>query len=239
MGEGCVTRPGSRIRDCSARQRVRVALQQDGFSGSGGQIRAVFRFANGSGGTDSLASALGVSEDVIGRSALVNGEIVVTAGRRRLSSNNFINQLGINSFVASEMIFCPVTPTPDVVRSPFGLRTHPVTGRRAGHNGVDLRNPLGGGVFAPLSGIITSIFSHPRGGSTIVLVSNNNIRFGFGHTSADTGIRRGVRVDRGQRIGTSDGTGRISGPHLHFTVTLPGQGGKSDPLDLLDGACFQ
>ena len=96
MGEGCVTRPGSRTRDCSVRQRVRNTLRQGGFSGGGGQISAIFRFARGSAGTDSLASAFNATEDEIssglnGSSSLLdNGEILVIGGRRRRSSSSFV-----------------------------------------------------------------------------------------------------------------------------------------------------
>jgi RHS repeat-associated protein len=70
-GEGCTTLSGSRIRDCSARQSVKLSLQEHGFSGSSGQISAAFDFIE-SGSLSSLAQGLGVSGDF---------DIVVTGQR--------------------------------------------------------------------------------------------------------------------------------------------------------------
>jgi hypothetical protein len=61
-GEGCTNLPGSRIRDCSARESVQLALQEHGYSGSSSQIAAAFDFIE-SGSLSSLAQGLGVSGD--------------------------------------------------------------------------------------------------------------------------------------------------------------------------------
>lgn len=86
-GEGCTTLPGSRIRDCSAREAVQFALQVYGYSGSSSQIAAAFGFIE-SGSVSRLAQGLGVTS-----SAAIQDAIVVLAYKN--------NGLSINgSFVS-------------------------------------------------------------------------------------------------------------------------------------------
>jgi murein DD-endopeptidase MepM/ murein hydrolase activator NlpD len=49
----------------------------------------------------------------------------------------------------------------------------------------------------------------------------------FNHLSRIT-VRRGTRVDTGEKIGEIGMTGRVTGPHLHWTVSL--NNSRVDPL---------
>jgi murein DD-endopeptidase MepM/ murein hydrolase activator NlpD len=45
-------------------------------------------------------------------------------------------------------------------------------------------------------------------------------------------VEEGQVVDRGAGVGLSGATGRVSGPHLHWTVRL--NGARVDPLSVLE-----
>ncbi|MEO1131388.1 MAG: peptidoglycan DD-metalloendopeptidase family protein [Cyanobacteria bacterium J06639_1] len=101
------------------------------------------------------------------------------------------------------------------ISSGLGYRTHPVTGRRSFHAGVDLAAPNGTPILAALSGEVT--FAGARGnlGNAIILDHGYNYRTRYGHMLR-VFVRTGDRVRQGQLIGYVGSTGRSTGPHLHF-----------------------
>jgi murein DD-endopeptidase len=94
------------------------------------------------------------------------------------------------------------------------------------HNGVDFACN-NAPIYAPIGGYLFS-FTHPTGGLTLILKAKNGFRLGFCHLSS-VSIPHGGYVAAGALIAVSGNTGRSSGPHLHFTVTLP-TGKKVDPM---------
>ncbi|WP_372958826.1 peptidoglycan DD-metalloendopeptidase family protein [Marinobacter sp.] len=94
-------------------------------------------------------------------------------------------------------------------------RLHPVTGRRAPHNGVDLATPVGTPIVSTGDGIVRRIGDHPYAGKYV------DIDHGGAHTTRYLHLHRilvkkGAQIKRGQQIALSGNTGRSTGPHLHF-----------------------
>lgn len=108
------------------------------------------------------------------------------------------------------------------VSSPFNpKRLHPITGRRSPHNGVDLAVPLGTAVVSTGDGVVRRVGNHPYAGRYV------DIDHGGAHTTrylhlSKVLVKRGARVQRGERIALSGNTGRSTGPHLHFELHLKG-----------------
>jgi len=44
----------------------------------------------------------------------------------------------------------------------------------------------------------------------------------------EIGVKKGQVVQRGDQLGTVGETGRVTGPHLHWTISL--NGAKVDPI---------
>jgi murein DD-endopeptidase MepM/ murein hydrolase activator NlpD len=123
-------------------------------------------------------------------------------------------------------------PLKDIyITSPFGMRTHPVTGARQLHNGVDLRATTGTPIFSPANAIVDSLHSNPIGGKQIILNHDNGINTGYAHLS-EYKVNQGDRVKAGQIIGYTGNTGITTAPHLHFTYTIDGV--KKDPTKLFE-----
>ena len=108
------------------------------------------------------------------------------------------------------------------VTSKFGTRTHPITGKKSFHNGVDISAPIGTDILAPDSGIITEVWNHERGGKCLALVNSSGIRFGFAHLHHRL-AKLNQLVNKGEHIAESGNTGASTGPHLHFTVKINDQ----------------
>jgi murein DD-endopeptidase len=106
-------------------------------------------------------------------------------------------------------------------------RLHPVSGRTAPHNGVDLATPTGTPVLSTGDGIVTRVGNHPYAGKYI------DIEHGGMHTTRYLHllkilVRKGAAIERGQKIALSGNTGRSTGPHLHFEFHINGR--PVDPL---------
>ena len=124
------------------------------------------------------------------------------------------------------------------ITSGFGWRLHPILGTWLMHSGRDLAAPEGTPVVAALSGRVQSSGDAGGYGLTIEIEHDNpRRRTLYGHLS-ELYVREGDRVRQGEVIGRVGSTGRSTGPHLHFEVRMPQEGGwvAVDPGELIPGS---
>ncbi|WP_156679234.1 M23 family metallopeptidase [Sphingomonas profundi] len=118
-------------------------------------------------------------------------------------------------------------------------------GGTRGHGALDIMAARGTPVVAAADGTIEKIFESELGGHTLYIRSPNG-RTLYYYAHLDTyapGVREGVDVRAGQRIGAVGSTGDASpeAPHLHFEIKrmAPGQpwheGAPINPYPLLAG----
>jgi Rod binding domain-containing protein len=119
-----------------------------------------------------------------------------------------------------------ISPTPRV-SSAYGWRNDPIDGGAKFHKGIDLPMPAGSEVRAPADGRVVSVGEQAGYGLTVVVAHGNGLESRYAHLSG-TGVRAGDPVRAGDLIARSGNTGRSTGPHLHFEVTVNGQ--AVDPL---------
>lgn len=110
-----------------------------------------------------------------------------------------------------------IWPVRGRITSYFGPRPDPFTGDISYHNGIDIAAPLGAPVKAPLSGTVSAVYTHERGGLTVVMHLTNGMRAGFAHLLA-TNVHPGQRLRKGDVFATVGQSGAATGPHLHFTL---------------------
>ena len=112
-----------------------------------------------------------------------------------------------------------------ITTSNFGYRLHPLLGSWLMHAGRDLAAPEGTPVVAALSGQVMA--SGPAGGYGLAVELEHRRplrRTLYGHLS-ELYVRPGDSVRQGEVIGRVGSTGLSSGPHLHFEVRQPVDGG--------------
>ncbi|MDM7953214.1 MAG: M23 family metallopeptidase [Cyanobium sp. CZS 25K] len=124
-----------------------------------------------------------------------------------------------------------------VTTSGFGYRLHPVLGSWLMHAGRDLAAPEGTPVVAALTGRVVS--SGLAGGYGLAVELEHDRprrRTLYGHLS-ELYVKDGEMVRQGEVIGRVGSTGLSTGPHLHFELRLPQDGGwvATDPGDLDPG----
>ena len=119
--------------------------------------------------------------------------------------------------------------TAGVLRSGFGMRRHPILGRRRMHTGVDYAAKTGTPILAAGNGVVAKAGRHSGYGNLITIKHTNGYETAYAHQSRFAkGIRSGSRVRQGQIIGYVGSTGLSTGPHLHFEIRVNGK--PVDPL---------
>ncbi len=117
------------------------------------------------------------------------------------------------------------------ISSGFGVRRNPFGKGYEFHDGVDFAAWYGVPVYATAPGTVVFAGWSNLFGYHVILDHGYGYRTLYGHLSRIR-VKRGQRVERGQRIGDVGSTGRSSGPHLHYSVYLEGK--PVDPRDYLD-----
>ena len=105
--------------------------------------------------------------------------------------------------------------------SAYGMRVHPVTGRLARHNGIDIPAPHGTPIFATADGIVGRAQRLGGYGLYVEVEHGNNIQTRYGHMSSYI-VAAGQRVKKGEILGYVGSTGRSTGNHLHYEVRIAG-----------------
>lgn len=117
------------------------------------------------------------------------------------------------------------------ISSGFGMRDHPILGRKIHHNGVDFALPVGTAVQAVAKGKVISSGFERTAGKYITLYHAGGWYSRYMHLSAIKVIP-GREIEAGETIALSGNSGRSTGAHLHLEIGY--RGVPLDPLAFLD-----
>ncbi|MGE3507900.1 MAG: M23 family metallopeptidase [Vicinamibacterales bacterium] len=121
-------------------------------------------------------------------------------------------------------------PVPDPANSRFGSRSIFNGTRSSPHTGADFLSGSGTPVLAPNAGRVRLADALYFSGNTVILDHGLGLFSVFAHLSAFD-VHEGDVVSTGEILGKVGATGRVTGPHLHWSVRLAGA--RIDPLSLL------
>jgi murein DD-endopeptidase MepM/ murein hydrolase activator NlpD len=111
-----------------------------------------------------------------------------------------------------------------IMRSPFGIRRHPILGYTKMHTGVDWAAPSGTPIYASGNGTVAKEGWESGYGKYIRILHTNGYETAYGHMSAYArGIEEGKRVRQGQVIGFVGSTGLSTGSHVHYEILVNGR----------------
>ena len=104
----------------------------------------------------------------------------------------------------------------------YGMRIHPISGRREMHKGIDFAGELGGQVIAVAKGVITYAGKRYNYGNLIEIAHGNGYSTRYAHNSRLL-VSVGDTVEKGFQIAEIGSSGRSTGPHVHFEVIKNGR----------------
>ena len=121
-------------------------------------------------------------------------------------------------------------PVQGRVSSPFGFRRVFNGQPRARHSGLDIAAAAGTPVQAPAPATVAAVGDFFFNGNTVLLDHGGGLVTMYCHLQR-VDVEAGAMVARGDVIATVGATGRATGPHLHWTVSL--QNVRVDPVQTM------
>lgn len=189
----------------------------------------------GSGGFDASSSINNVNssmespnvknvnlKEAVNPKKINNEQIVENAGKITKNAKDvekmikFV-EIHINEQKAKLAATPALWPTRGYLTDGFGWRTHPITGKKDFHKGLDVATQLGNKIVAPADGYISFTEKNVMMGLLIHIDHGFGFATRYGHM-ASMAVKEGDRVKRGQVIGYVGNTGRSTAPHLHYEV---------------------
>ena len=105
---------------------------------------------------------------------IVQGKQTAFANSTGTPSSANIGQLGRVAIIGKDA----------KINSNFGMRTHPITGQKKGHNGIDINAPVGTSIYAPTDAKVIGVFENAEGGKQVRIQLADGHILGFAHLSA-------------------------------------------------------
>ena len=123
-------------------------------------------------------------------------------------------------------------PVPGYTRitSPFGMRTHPITGVYKLHTGCDIGAPYGAQFVAANDGIVTYAGYNAAYGNMVIIDHGGGVTTLYAHGSRIL-VNVGDVLSQGTPVLEVGSTGYSTGPHAHFEVRINGE--YVQPLDYI------
>ena len=122
-------------------------------------------------------------------------------------------------------------PMSSEITSPFGNKRVFNGQLKSFHNGVDFRARSATPVFAANSGVVKLAENLFYSGNAVVIDHGTGIFTIYAHLSR-IDVAAGRHIEKGQRLGLTGATGRVSGPHLHWGVKV--RGVAVNPMQLIE-----
>jgi len=133
----------------------------------------------------------------------------------KASFYGFDGQSKRRAFLASPMEFSRIT-------SGFAMRFHPILQTWRQHNGVDYGAPTGTAVRSVGDGTV-EMAGWQNGFGNVVQVRHAGDRSTVYAHLSKIDVKKGQRIEQGQRLGAVGMTGWATGPHLHFEFRVGGR----------------
>lgn len=112
-------------------------------------------------------------------------------------------------------------PIKGIESSEFGVKRFINGAPRNRHTGLDIAAPEGTDVYAPLDGIVLLSEEFFYRGNIIYIDHGNGLVSSFSHLQKSL-VEKNSKVKAGDLIGKVGKTGRVTGPHLHWEVSILG-----------------
>jgi murein DD-endopeptidase MepM/ murein hydrolase activator NlpD len=114
-----------------------------------------------------------------------------------------------------------ILPMYSKTTSDFGTKRVYNNSLKSFHSGIDFKAEIGSSIIASNSGIVKLAKNRFYSGNSIIIDHGQGVYTCYFHLSKFL-VKENDIVKKGQTIGLSGDTGRITGPHLHFATRVHG-----------------
>ena len=115
----------------------------------------------------------------------------------------------------------------------YGMRTHPISGKREMHKGIDFASKMSDPIIAVAKGIVTFAGTKSGYGKVVDVNHGNGYITRYAHASRLL-VSVGDTVEKGFQIAEIGSSGRSTGPHVHFEVLKNGR--QVNPMKFIRSA---
>jgi murein DD-endopeptidase MepM/ murein hydrolase activator NlpD len=113
------------------------------------------------------------------------------------------------------------------------MRTHPITGKKERHKGIDFAGKIGGPVIAVAKGVVTFAGTRYGYGKVIDINHGDGYTTRYAHNS-ELLVSVGDTVEKGFQVAKIGSSGRSTGPHVHFEVLKDGH--QVNPMKFINAS---
>lgn len=164
---------------------------------------------------------------VEGSKVTLNKKDKKRAAKEYKEAMKIYNTLTPKSYISSDFI----VPLNSKITSAFG-KARVYNGSLKGyHSGTDFRADVGTELIACNDGKVVLAKDRFYSGGSIIIDHGQGIYSCYFHMS-DFHVKEGNRVKKGDIIGLSGKSGRVTGPHLHFAMRVAGE--QVDPIQFIE-----
>lgn len=179
-----------------------------------------------------VSASLGLNQSLAGADDITEEGPLVPGFKESIEEYNFLKTASISRLqhehtrAGQKNIVPSLWPVNGRILSGFGGRMDPFSGEGESHNefhsGVDISAAMGTSVHAAADGIVEYAASAGDGyGKQVVIDHGHGLQTRYAHLSRFEVIP-GQEIRRGEILGYSGNTGRVTSPHLHFEVRVGG-----------------
>ena len=136
-----------------------------------------------------------------------------------------------NTYTPKNYVHSPfILPLHSKITSDFGKARVYNNTLKGYHSGTDFRAKIGTPIIASNDGVVVLAQNRFYSGNSIIIDHGQGVYTCYYHLS-EFKVKKGDFVTKGELIALSGDTGRITGPHLHFSARVGGV--QVDPLQLV------
>ncbi len=138
-------------------------------------------------------------------------------------------QIGSPEYNGGKFIW-PLPAKHTKISSPFGERTHPVTGKPQFHEGIDIPAPKKTEIYCVAAGTVVETGNHYANGKYVLVDHGGGIVTSYAHLYR-IDVKKGDMLEQGEVLGLVGMSGWTTGYHLDFSVYVDGD--AVDPMTYL------
>ena len=152
-----------------------------------------------------------------------NSKINLSEKNKKITSFEYKEAMKIYNYNSKKVLWKEdfILPMSSKITSDFGTKRVYNNQLKSYHSGIDFKAKIGSEIIASNDGIVKLAKHRFYSGNSIIIDHGQGIYTCYFHLS-NIKVKKNQKIKRGELIGLSGDTGRVTGPHLHFATRVHG-----------------